>query len=95
MANTITSILSTYGFETRANGAQWWGVGSLVWGYTAEVRNLGNDLYEVKYREWYYDSWGECLKDEDLTEVFHGALLLQFLFERMPIFSYYRPNRRR
>lgn len=91
MASTITGILSTYGFETRTDGSQFWGAGSLVWGYTAEVRNLGNDLYEVKYHEWYYDSWGECLKDERSVTTLHGALLLQFLFERTPICSYYRP----
>lgn len=93
MANTITGILTTYGFETRPDHTQWWGVGSLVWGYIAEVKSLGGDLYEVRYREWYYDSWGECLKDEDVKTVLHGALLLQYLFERLPIFSYYRPKR--
>lgn len=85
---TITNILSTYGFETRADGSQWWGCGSLVWGHIAEVQNLGNDLYEVKYHEWYYNDCGECLKDERSVTVLHGALLLQFLFERMPICSY-------
>ena len=84
---SIMDILSSYGFETRGERL-WWGIGSLVWGHIAEVRSLGGDLYELHYREWFYDSWGECLKDEDTTAVLHGALLLQFLFEKLPIFSY-------
>ena len=94
MASTIKGILSTYGFETRTDGSQWWGVGSLVWGYVAEVKSLGGDLYEVKYRSWYYDSWGECLRNEDVKSVLHGALLLQYLFERLPIFSYHQRQER-
>lgn len=91
MMTSILKILETYGFETRANHTLWWGVGSLVWGHVAEVRYLGRDLYEVRYRTWFYDSWGECLKNEDTKSVLHGALLLQYLFEKLPIFSYYRP----
>ena len=95
MTSTIKGILSTYGFETRTDGSQWWGVGSLVWGYVAEVKSLGGDLYEVRYREWFYDQYGECLTDEDVKTVLHGALLLQYLFERLPIFSYrYRQEKR-
>lgn len=82
---SISEILSIYGFETRPNHTQWWGIGSLVWGYIAEVKPLGGDLYEVRYQEWFYDSWGECLKDEDVKTVLHGALLLQYLFERLPL----------
>lgn len=93
MANTITEILTTYGFETRSNHTLRWGAGSLVWGYTAEVKPLGGDLYEVKYHEWHYNSEGECLKDEEAKATLHGALLLQYLFERLPIFSHYRPRR--
>ena len=91
---SIMNILATYGFETRGTHL-WWGVGSLVWGYIAEVKSLGEDLYEVHYREWFYDSWGECLKDEDTTVVLHGGEALGYLFTRLPIFSDYRPNRRR
>lgn len=91
---TIANILATYGFETRSNHTMWWGCGSLVSGCTADVTPLGNDLYEVKYHEWYYDSWGECRKNENEKIVLHGALLLQNLFERLPIFYYYRPRRR-
>ena len=82
--NTITSILSLYGFETRADGAQWWGTGSMVWGHIAEVRHLGRDLYEVTYHGWDYDCDGELVADERTTAVLHGARLLQFLFERLP-----------
>lgn len=82
----ISDILTGFGFETRSDKTQWWGIGSLVWGYTAEVRNLGNDLYEVKYHAWKYDCDGELCKNEDTKSTLHGALLLQFLFEKLPLF---------
>ena len=90
MQKSIMAILSDYGFETRRDGSIWWGTGSLVWGHTAEVKSLGGDLYEVKYHYWYYDSWGECLANEDVKTVLYGALLLQYLFERLPLWRFYR-----
>lgn len=86
MKNTILNILATYGFETRADGSVWWGIGSLVWGHVAEVKPLGNDLYEVKYHTWFYDPDGNPAKDERATATLYGALMLQYLFERLPLF---------
>lgn len=85
MTTTIFDILALYGFETRSTDVVWWGIGSLVWGHTANVQSLGNDLYEVVYHEWFYDCSGECVLDERTTSVLHGALLLQYLFERLPL----------
>ena len=87
MTISISDILSIYGFKTHTNGSKFWGIGSLVWGYTAEVKNLGQDLYEVQYHKWAYDCDGECVKDERSTAVLYGARLLQFLFERLPLRS--------
>lgn len=91
----MMAILATYGFEPKRFAADtlWWGVGSLVWGYTAEVRRVGKDLYEVKYHTWYYDSYGECLEDREETHILHGALMLAYLVERLPVRSW-SANRR-
>lgn len=86
MKNSIVKILVGYGFEVQSDGTLWWGTGSLVWGHIAEVKSLGNDLYEVRYHSWLYDSYGDCLKDEVAASVLHGALALQYLFERLPLF---------
>ena len=91
----MMAILAAYGFVPARYTADalWWGVGSLVWGYTAEVRCVGKDLYEVKYHTWYYDSYGECVEDREETLVLHGALMLQYLVERLPLRSW-SANRR-
>jgi hypothetical protein len=91
----MMAILATYGFEPTPFSAKtlWWGVGTLVWGDTAEVKRVGKDLYEVKYHSWFYDSYGECLKDDRETVILHGALMLQYLVERLPLRSW-SPNRR-
>lgn len=86
MKNTITAILSNYNFVIRSNKSLYWGTGSLVWGYTAEVKDLGNDLYEINYHHWSYDEWGEPMVEETTKTTLHGALALQFLFERLPLF---------
>lgn len=88
MKNSISSILSRYGFETKHNGSQWWGIGSLVWGYTATVRNLGSDMYEINYHNWQYDCDGECVFDKTMVSNMHGAKLLEFIFENMPVCRY-------
>lgn len=87
MTNSIFSILLGYGFESRIDGSIHWGTGSLVSGQYAVIRSLGKDLYEVTYKEWFYDPDMEPLKDEESVLVLHGALLLQYLFERLPLFT--------
>ena len=86
----MMEILATYGFEPsrRNSKALWWGCGSLVWGSTAEVRRVGKDSYEVKYHTWGYDSFGECVKDIEETQVLHGAPMLAYLVERLPLRSW-------
>ena len=90
MTKSIFSILLGYGFQSRNDGSIHWGCGTLVSGYYAIVRHIGKDLYEVTYREWFYDPDMEPLKDINTVSVLHGALLLQYLFERLPIFRYWR-----
>lgn len=86
MKNSIVKILVGYGFEVQSDSTLWWGVGSLVWGHIAEVTPLGKDLYKVQYRRWLYNDCGECVADVRETAVLHGALALQYLFERLPLF---------
>lgn len=81
---TIANVLKVYGFEARRNHSLWFGVGSLVWGHTAEVEPIGKNLYKVHYREWFYNCEGDCLKDEDEIRILPGALLLQYLVEKLP-----------
>lgn len=88
MTTTITSILLTNGFETRSENTLWWGIGSLVWGWIAEVRDLGGDLYEARYQHWFYDQWGDPVEDTDEVVVLHGARALEYLFERLPLWRY-------
>lgn len=85
----MLAILATYGFiPARRNAkALWWGTGSLVWGYTAEVKRVGKNLYEVKYHEWYYDSYGEPVVEKSETSVLYGAEMLAYLMERLPAFN--------
>ena len=86
----MMAILATYGFvpAKRTADALWWGVGSLVWGYTAEVRRVGKDSYQVKFHEWDYDSYGEPMVEREETLTLHGALMLQYLMERLPLRSW-------
>lgn len=86
MKTTIFGILDNYGFERKNKSTMRWGCGSLVWGHIAEVKNLGNDFYEIRYHRWQYDEWGEPVIDEQISTVLHGALALQYLFERLPLF---------
>ena len=88
MSNTIIAILSTYGFESRANG-MFWGVGSLVWGHSALVKARGNDLYEVTVSHWAHDEWMNPVRDTHETRVLHGAQALAWIFEEMP-YSFWR-----
>ena len=82
----ITEILGNYGFAPKDDtGVFRWAVGSLVWGYIAEVKSLGNNLYEVKYSEWLYNCDMDPVVDIESTQVLHGAQTLTFLFERMPL----------
>lgn len=84
---TITNILGNYGFEARTARKQYWGCGSLMWGYEASVNSLGNDLYEVKYHHWYYNGmWDDTEIDSEEVVTLHGAQMLQYLFERLPLF---------
>ena len=82
--NSIMNILKTYSFEIREDNTMWWGIGSLVSGHIADVKYLGQDLYRVAYRRWMYDSYGDLVVDKDEYVVLHGALMLQYLFERLP-----------
>lgn len=93
MTTTITAILATYGFETRANGSQFWGVGSLVWGHTASVKALGSDLYEVTIAHWAYDEWMDPIHDTTETRVLHGGQALGWVFSEMPEYSFWRRRR--
>lgn len=85
MVNSIFAILSQYDFELRENSIMWWGEGSLVWGTIAEVRKVGHDLYEIHYRKWLYNSFGDCECNINITKILRGAELLQFVFEKVPI----------
>ena len=86
----MMEILATYGFvpARRNHKALWWGVGSLVWGSTAEVRQVGKNRYEVKYHTWYYDSYGEPIEDKEETLDLYGAQMLAYLVERLPLRSW-------
>ena len=84
MTNSIARILSLYGFETRHNGSQWWGTGSIARGQAVVVTALGNDLYKVEHHRWFWDG-GDHEVDERSTTVLHGAVMLQHLFERLPL----------
>ena len=84
IATTIAAVLSLYGFGTRANCVQFWGVGSLVWGHTASVKALGGDLYEVTVAHWAHDEWMNPVRDTKETRVLHGAQALAWVFEEMP-----------
>ena len=90
MQKTIPAILAGYGFETRRDHSLWWGCGSLVWGHIAEVKPLGNDLYEVNIHDWQYDCAGEPVVDKRETLTLYGARALQCLCERLPLWWYYR-----
>jgi len=84
MQTTITSILSTYGFEDRAARTMFWGEGSLVWGHTLTVRAMGADLYEVTIAHWYYDQYGDPVRDTKETRILHGAAALEWVFKEAP-----------
>ena len=81
----VAEILEVYGFAKKDDEVLKWAAGSLVWGYIAEVKPLGNDLYEVKYSEWLYDCDGEPVVDENSTQTLYGSQVLAFLFQRMPL----------
>lgn len=83
MTNTITTTLTTYGFETRPS-CLFWGVGSLAWGHTAAVKALGGDLYEVTVAHWAYDDGMNPVTDTQETRVLHGGQALAWVFEEMP-----------
>lgn len=87
--NTIIATLATYGFESRADGSLFWGIGSLVWGHTASVRPMGGDLYEVTIAHWLLNEWMEEVRDTRDTRVLHGAQALAWVFEEMP-YSFWR-----
>ena len=89
-SSSIFQILALYGFEPTYHKQMWWGCGSLVWGKTAYVRRVGRDLYEVKYHIWSYDQDGDPLVDATEVHTFHGALALQFLFEKLFFRPYYK-----
>ena len=86
---TITAILAAYGFETRANGTQFWGVGSLTWGHTATIKVAGTDLYEVTIKHWQCNEWMETVRDTAETRVLHGGQALGWIFSEMP-YSFWR-----
>ena len=81
----ISEILTNYGFVPKDANVLRWATGSLVWGYIAEVKPLGNDLYEVKYSEWLYDCDMEPVVDIESTQTLYGSQVLAFLFQRMPL----------
>ena len=87
MKNSVFATLSRYGFAVKSADTLAWGMGTLVWGWTAEVRALGNDLYEVTYHEWSYDPDMEPIVDKRESATLHGALALSYLFERLPLFK--------
>ena len=82
------ATLAVNHFETHSNGGLWWGHGSLMWGDTIKVREHGADLYEVTTHHWLYDEDGDPVKDEEKTEVLHGAQVLELAFSQFPIWRY-------
>ena len=84
MKNSIENILTTYGFQTDRPGCLAWGVGSLVWGHLMYVTTKGEDLYEVEYHTWYYDSNGDEVYDTTETATLYGAKVIEFAFTHLP-----------
>ena len=85
---TIMNTLKANGFRSHYIPTYcdlWWGTGSLVWGYTTYVTQTGPDLYVVRYHHWDYDEWGEPMVEVEETRLLPGALLLQYIFERLPL----------
>lgn len=81
MTGSISTTLNNYGFD---NG--FWGCGSLVRGITATVAYKGGNVYVVRYHKWEYDCEGEVVIDTEETVSLYGAQMLQYLFEKLPLF---------
>ena len=87
----IFDMLALYGFEPYRDGGIWWGIGSLVWGYTAYVYHEGDD-YRIRYHRWLYDCEGECVCDDTDEIVLHDYEVLVYLVPRLPA-TCWRPHR--
>lgn len=85
MNNSIFNILMHYGFSLNADNSISYGIGSLVWGHTVKVEHLGNNLYKIYCHTWSYNCEGDCEKDEKVETVLYGALLLEYVFEKLPL----------
>lgn len=88
MTTTIANILVGYGFEARGKELVW-GFGSLVYGQRVTVRKIGNDLYKVSRHDWLYNCDGDVVRDEREEAILHGALALQYIFEKVELFRRY------
>ena len=78
----MMNALMNYGFQPRGCGI-FWGIGSLMWGWTVAIKAIGPDLYEVTVSHWQYNEWGECVTDEVTTAVAHGGRVWALLPERV------------
>jgi len=85
---TIANTLTVNNFATMADGSQFWGIGSLVWGHTAQVRAIGDDLYEVTIHHWFYTPDGDPAVEDQKTEVLYGAQVLTIVFTEMPLWPH-------
>lgn len=94
MTNTIIATLITCGFVTpdqinaRVEPCDCaWGRGAWVSNGTfVTVKALGGDLYRINYRRWWWDG-GDNEGETREVVTLHGALALQYLFERLPLWS--------
>ena len=82
------ATLAVNHFEPYLRDGLWWGHGSLMWGDTIVVHELGADLYEVKTHHWFYDCDGEPVEDKEETRVLYGAQVLELAFSQYPIWRY-------
>lgn len=84
MTSTIISILCAYGFAAKADGSASWGFGTLMWGDTVEVRPMGGDRYAVTVRHWFYDQYGDPVRDSRETRTLYGGQALAWAFTELP-----------
>lgn len=76
---TTMEILKVYGYQQKGD-ALFAGKGSLVWGFTCSVRELGENAYRVEYSAWEYDCEGECVRDDRTDSTLSLRELYEFLW---------------
>lgn len=71
---SILNSLTLYGFEAVSTNAVWFGRGSLVWGVTLKVEQVGH-LFRINGHSWEYDSYGEEVENTYIQRLVPAGLV--------------------